>query len=134
MSNTLIIRCAGCGLGNQFPQPWLYHAGHADQGFLYNDAGNLTLVWSSFDPAWEALVGPKHPWTLSPDSWARVEDALAPAPTGGMWRSSNPPRCRFCSAPIERAIAEGAISYVAFPGSLLLDEPVGSYGFARALR
>jgi len=40
-----------CGFDNSFDQPYPFHAGFSNAGFLYNEAGNLTLVWSSFDPA-----------------------------------------------------------------------------------
>ena len=47
--------CRYCGKENLFDQPYYYHAGFADQGFLYNDAGTLTLVWSVSDPALQRL-------------------------------------------------------------------------------
>ena len=55
----VIITCASCGHENGFARPYPFHAGFSNQGFLYNDDGNLTLVWSSFEPAYEAWVGKK---------------------------------------------------------------------------
>src|SRR5688500_5100206 len=116
----MVVSCSSCGHVNIFEQFYPFHAGHANQGFLYNDAGNCTLVWSSFDPAFEALVGRMHPWSLGPESWARIEARLKPAPFGGRWRAANPPRCLQCSTPLESPIGEGAIHYVVYPGSVLL--------------
>jgi hypothetical protein len=58
----LIVKCVRCAAENVFNQPYAYHAGFADQGFLYDDAGHLTLVWSCFDPAYVELVGPQNAW------------------------------------------------------------------------
>lgn len=41
------IDCSSCGHKNDFEQPSPFHAGFGNQGFLYNDAGNLTLACSS---------------------------------------------------------------------------------------
>jgi hypothetical protein len=78
-----------------FDQPSLYHAGFSDQGFLYNDVGNLSLTWSCYDPAYAALVGGKSPWALTLAEKQKVEEALLPAPKGGRWRFSNPARCLY---------------------------------------
>jgi len=134
MPDALVLTCPKCQLGNVFQQPYAYHAGHGDQGFLYSDSGHLTLVWSSFDPAWEALVGQQHPWALGPDYQAVVEEALLPAPDGGRWRFRNPPRCRDCGEPIERSIGEGGISYVVYPNSVILDEGPTERRFTQVLR
>jgi hypothetical protein len=128
----MIVR-AECGHENTFDQPYPYHAGFGNQGFLYNDAGNRTLVWGSYDPAWERLVGRIHPWMLDEAGWARVEAALAPAADGTRWKASNQPRCRTCGVPIGHSIGEGEIHYLVYPGSLLLDEPEGPNQFHRAL-
>jgi hypothetical protein len=61
-----IIKCAACAHANIFNQPYPYHAGFSDQGFLYDDAGHLTLVWSCYDPAFKALLGSTCPWSLEP--------------------------------------------------------------------
>jgi hypothetical protein len=52
--------------------------------FLYNDAGSLTLVWSSFDPAYEAIVGKVHPWMLTIEQQALLEQGcVRPLLEGG---------------------------------------------------
>jgi hypothetical protein len=56
----MIIECIGCGHANASVQPNAYHAGFANQGLLYDDAGDLTLVWGSFDAAYERIVGARH--------------------------------------------------------------------------
>jgi len=114
------VTCKACGGTNEFPQPYAYHAGFGNQGFLYNEAGTLTLVWDSFDPAYVALVGECHPWALTDQQRADLESALAPAPTGGRWLFVNPPRCQSCAAPIGVPIT-GGIYYFKYPGSISLD-------------
>lgn len=129
----MIVPCYACGHSNEFEQPYAYHAGHGNQGFLYNEAGDRTLVWSSFDPAWESLAGAVHPWTLGLEAWARVEAALHPAPSGGRWRAANPPRCLACRAAIGRGMGDGAISYYVYPRSVLLDDPQAPLKFRSVL-
>jgi hypothetical protein len=128
-----VLKCPICQRDNVFAQPYPYHAGFSEQGFLYSEAGTLTLVWSSYDPAWERLVGLKHPWMIEPRERSAVEAALLPAPDGTAWGFTNPPRCRFCGEPIERSIADGAIHYYVYPNSVVLDSP-GSLGLVQALR
>jgi hypothetical protein len=77
------IKCALCAYENVFNQPYAFHAGFSNEGFLYNDEGDLTLIWSSFDPAYEAIVGKHHPWSLTVGQQASLEAALLPAPHGG---------------------------------------------------
>jgi hypothetical protein len=103
LKNT-VIKCASCARANVFDQPYLYHAGFSDQGFLYKDAGNLTLTGSCYDPAYTALVGGKSPWALTLAEKQKVEEALLPAPKGGRWRFSNPARCLHCGAAISDSI------------------------------
>ena len=129
----MVIRCSGCGHETSFEQPYPYHAGFGNQGFLYNDAGDRTLVWSSFDPAWERLAGQVHPWTLSAASWSSVEAALAPLADGTRWKATNPPRCLRCRQAIGRSIADGEIYYFVYSGSFLLDEPPGSNEFRKVI-
>ena len=72
-----------CGKENVFAQPYWYHAGFGDQGFLYNDAGTGTLIWGSYDPAYIELVGKVHPWMLTEAQRSQFEETLVPAPAGG---------------------------------------------------
>ena|ERR1700730_16920354 len=115
------IRCASCAHNNEFDQPYAYHAGFGNEGFLYNDEGNLTLVWSSFDAAYQAIVGErKHPWTLTAEDQGLLECALRPAPSGGSWRFNNPARCLKCANPISGPITQ-TIYYLRYPGSIVTD-------------
>ncbi len=114
------IACSSCGYKNDFEQPYAFHAGFGNQGFLYNDAGNLTLVWSSFDPVYEAIVGKRHPWTLSTEQEVLLENALREAPSGGRWRFTNLARCMNCTSPISGPITQ-TIYYLSYPGSVNTD-------------
>ena len=126
------IACKACGVVTTFEQPYAYHAGFANQGFLYNEAGTLTLVWSSFDPAYEQIVGNRHPWDLTEEQRKNVEHQLAPAPSGGRWLFANPARCPSCAAQISEPIAE-TIYYLVYPGSVVLDEGPEQRSFSAAL-
>ena len=114
------IACRSCGHKNEFEQPYPYHAGFGNEGFLYNDAGNLTLVWSSFDRAYEAIVGKCHPWTLTTEQQTFLENALREAPSGGRWRFKNPARCTKCAYPISDPITK-TIYFLLYPGSIHTD-------------
>jgi hypothetical protein len=128
------VLCEACGKDNAFAQPNRYHAGFGDQGFLYNDAGNLTLVWGSYDPAYTELVGKVHPWMLTEAQRSILENALVPAPTGGHWRFANPPRCMHCGAPIGDPLSAHNIYYLKYPGTIDLDIKDASTSFAAVLR
>jgi uncharacterized protein YbjT (DUF2867 family) len=108
-----------------------YHAGFGNEGFLYGDARLRTLVWSTFDPVYEALIGRVRPWALGPDARAIIEAALQPAPGGGHWRFRNPPRSVACGEPIGPSIADG-IYYLIDPESVILEPP--ERRFAQVLR
>ena len=116
------VPCAACHVVNVFKQPSPYHAGFGNQSFLYNDAGTLTLVWSSYDSAYEAIVGQNHPWALTPALRSKLEQSLIPAPTGGGWRFSNPPRCRFSGHPIGTPIGDN-IYFLRYDGSIDAERP-----------
>ncbi len=118
------INCTSCGHKNEFEQPYPFHAGFGNQGFLYNDEGNLTLVWSSFDPAYQAIVAKRHPWALTTPQQALLESALREAPFGGHWRFSNPARCVMCAKAISGPITE-TIYYFRYPGSVDADTSPG---------
>ncbi len=65
-----------------FDQPYPYHAGFDDQGYLYNDRGNLTLVWSMLDPVRAELFPGQRAWALNLLYRRRFEALLLPAPIG----------------------------------------------------
>src|SRR5208283_3069572 len=96
----VVVPCKHCGASNVFNQRYAYHAGFGDQGFLYSEAGTCTLVWSAYDPDFEALVGKHNPWVLSREKQQILENALQPAPDGSRWLFSNPARCLTCGHPI----------------------------------
>jgi hypothetical protein len=113
----LKVKCKHCGRDNVFDQPYAYHAGFGNQGFLYDDAGTLTLTWSSFDPAYEAVVGQKHPWALAQSDRDKLEARLRDAPSGGRWRFCNPARCVQCRGQISDSILQ-TIYFLLYPGSI----------------
>jgi len=117
----LTVRCKQCGRDNVFDQPYPYHAGFGNQGFLYNDAGTLTLTWSSYDPAYVAIVGQKHPWALTAADRERLEQRLRDAPSGGRWGFNNPARCVYCAAAISEPMLQ-TIYYLRYPGSVETEE------------
>jgi hypothetical protein len=113
------IPCPQCQRPNHFAQPHLYHAGFGDQGFLYDDAGHLTLTWSIYDPIFERYVGKRVAWDLSAEERRPFEDALKPAPSGGRWRFENPARCLFCGAKLLDPIGPASVYYVLYPDSIV---------------
>ena len=126
------ITCKACGAVTHFRQPYAYHAGFANQGFLYNEAGNLTLVWSSFDAAYGGIVGNHHPWALTEEQRRKLESRLSLAPAGGRWLFNNPACCPSCHSPISGPMTE-TIYYLSYPGSLILDEGPNRRSFSEAL-
>lgn len=121
-----VIACPNCGHANAFMQPYKYHAGFGNQGFLYNEAGNCTLTWGSYDPAYVAVVGQNHPWSLTPELRKKVESVLKPSPKGDRWLFANPARCLKCGHPISQPITSD-IYYLRYEGSVDL-EPGGREG------
>jgi hypothetical protein len=115
-------RCQQCRIELSFDRSYGFHAGFSNSGFLYNDAGDASFIWSSFDPDYAALVGERHPWTLTDQQRQRIEDSLLPSPTGGAWRFSNPARCPHCRGPISGPITE-TIYGLAFDGRSAPDDP-----------
>lgn len=130
----MTVRCSACGSDNKFAQPTRYHAGFANQGFLYNDAGTLTLVWSSFDPAYERVVGARHPWVLTGEQQRALEAILPSAPTGGKWRFENSARCGKCQGVIAAPMSAASIYYLVYPGSILLDQSPSSLALQGYIR
>jgi hypothetical protein len=114
------IVCKKCGHTNVFEQPYAYHAGFADQGFLYNDDGNLTLVWSAYDSDWQKIAGRVNPWATTDEKRKAFEHWLPPAPKGGKWSFKNPGRCLNCKVEIIAPIRNN-IYYVLYPNSVVVD-------------
>jgi hypothetical protein len=118
----LKLRCSACGKETTFDQPYAYHAGFSDQGFLYNDTGNLTLVFSAYDKEFSSVFGHLMPWTpQDEEKKKKFEDLLPPAPTGGRWGFSNPARCPHCGVKLSGPITE-CIYYLLYPGSIVVSD------------
>lgn len=121
IQNRLTIRCPRCGKDNVFDQPYTYHAGFSDQGFMYSDSGHCTLVWSDYDPVIKQFFPPGSQFAKDAGIRERFEVALRHAPDGGRWRFTNPARCLYCSGPISGPILE-QIYYLVYPDSIITDE------------
>ena len=119
-SATLEIACAGCGGINRFAQPYAYHAGFADQGFLYDDDGLSTLVWSLYDPALEPFFQRHTRWMTVPSEQRRFEEKLPLSPRGRQWRFNNSARCVHCGIPVSGPMQD-MIYYLVYPQSVLTD-------------
>jgi hypothetical protein len=120
MTNTkkLSLICKHCEKEVIFDQPYIYHAGFADQGFLYNDAGTLTLVWGSLDPLFDTTFPGQTAWALSSRNRRQFEKMLPSAPVGGRWRFRNPARCTHCGKPISSPMLR-SVHYLIYPGSII---------------
>jgi hypothetical protein len=129
----LNVTCKSCATENEFAQPYAYHAGFGNQGFLYDEAGTLTLIWSTFDPSWQQLVGKTHPWGLTAQQRDLLETALLPAPSGGKWLFGNPPRCLSCGASIGDSIIS-TIYFFVYPNSVDLESLPSGWNFSLVLR
>ena len=127
------IPCKRCGGINRFEQPYIYHAGFSDRCFLYNEAGNLTLVWWVTDPDFEAIVGPLGPGTLTRRVKTALEARLIDAPLGGRWRFKNWARCVRCGFKLSGPMTRTP-SYLIYDDAVVLDDWHSGNGFARVLR
>jgi hypothetical protein len=116
----LILTCKHCGAETEFNQPYAYHAGFGDVGFLYNEAGNATLVWSAYDPYFTKHFGTVQLWPArNPELITRFEALLPLSPKGDRWSFSAPARCRSCRSEIAAPMTRD-IYYVVFPDSVNL--------------
>jgi hypothetical protein len=111
------IRCNHCGGEITFDQPYPFHAGFSDEGFLYNDSGNCTLIWSITDPVLAELFPGNSFWMRSWLYRRKLEKILPAAPVGGRWRFRNPARCTRCKKPIAPPMLK-SIHYLLYPGSI----------------
>jgi hypothetical protein len=94
------IHCSACGQITSIAQEYQYHAGYGNQGFLYCDSCSAILEFDSYNQKYTAIVGNKHPWSLSEEEKKRVEDALKPCAKGGRFRFGALPRCPACNEPL----------------------------------
>ncbi len=105
------MNCKHCGKELEFDQPYPINAGFSNQGFLYNETGTLTLIWSSFDSVYESIFGKKHPWMLSKADRNKLELKLLPSPKGDKWSFKNSLRCKYCLKPISDPITKTIYYY-----------------------
>ena len=94
----MILICPNCQEEIRLRQKHFYHSGFSNLGFLYCDKGSSTLKFGSYNPNYQRIVGHKHPWTLTVEEKAKLENLLAPCKCGGRFRFSAPPLCPFCQA------------------------------------
>lgn len=116
----LIIECPACGFANDFPQPYLYHAGFGDTVFLYNEAGNCTLTWGVYDRAYEQIARTGNAWHPTPEQQADLEARLPRSPKGDRWSFRSSARCGRCRAEIRKPMVTGEIYYLEYPDSVIL--------------
>jgi hypothetical protein len=116
----VIVTCPECEFNNELQQPHPYHAGFGDTIFLYNEAGNCTLTWGTYDPRYERLIGQSDPWRPSEQVQAQVEAGLVPSPKGDRWGFANPARCGSCGSAIRQPMISGEIYYLEYPDSVVL--------------
>ena len=116
----LEITCKACRGVTSFAQPYAYHAGFADQGFLYDDDGLTTLVWSLYDPAVEPFFHRDGRWMTVASEQRRFEELLPLSPRGRHWRFGNPARCIHCREPISGPMQD-MIYYLIYPQSVITD-------------
>jgi hypothetical protein len=115
------VRCPSCGASHEFPQPYPYHAGFGDTAFLYNEAGDRTLTWGTYDAAYLALLGAGgDPWCPPPATRAQLEARLPPSPSGDRWGFAFPARCTRCRAALRAPMVEGEGYYLEWRGSVIL--------------
>lgn len=94
------IKCSTCGHVAKISQKYQYHAGFSNRAFLYCDTCSAILEFDPYNTRYTAIVGDKHPWSLSPEEKIRVEDALKPCVNGGRFRFGMLPRCPSCNEPL----------------------------------
>lgn len=105
------ICCPVCNVSFHIDQPYQYHAGFGNQGFLYCDSCPNLVVFGSYDPEYVKIIQSKHPWTLNEAEKERVESRLRHCSCGGRFRFTAAPRCPLCNAPIP-SILRDFIHYV----------------------
>jgi len=98
------LLCPHCRGVLHLPQPYPYHAGFSNEGFLYCDTDATVLTFSSYNPHYRAIVGDVHPWMLDPTQRLSIEDHLLPCPCGGRFLFAVEPRCPLCGASLSPAL------------------------------
>ena len=116
----LDLACTACGQANHFEQPYPYHAGFGDTIFVYNEAGNCTLVWGTYDETYLNLLGAGNPWSPPASVRHDLEAQLPLSPRGDQWSFKSSARCQHCGAAISAPMATGNIYYLEYSGSVIL--------------
>ena len=94
----MFLECPSCRRAIEARQPYPYHAGFSDIGFLYCDKNSDVVTWSTYDETFTKLVGDVVPWGLDEGAQRKIEGAVIDCPCGGKFRFENPLRCPFCKA------------------------------------
>ena len=106
------INCPKCHQVFSIPQKQPYHAGFGEVGAYYCDSCPNLVVFSSYDPQYQAIVGKRvHPWTLDAGKARKVERRLMRCPCGGHFRYVAEPRCPLCNETI-RSILPASIYFI----------------------
>ena len=100
------IKCATCGVTTVIPQQYPFHSGFSGRGFLYCDSFPAILEFDTYNPKYTAIVGNKHPWSLSSEEKQRVENALKPFAHYGRFRFGALPRCPACYEPLSELLKD----------------------------
>jgi len=100
------ISCPHCSKVIRLRQKNPYHAGFSNQGFMYCDSCSATLEFGSYNQEYVKIVGDKHPWMLSTEEKAKVEDHLRPCACGGRFRFDALPRCPFCDCELAAVLPD----------------------------
>lgn len=130
----LIVSCPACGTHSAFNQPYPYHAGFSEAAFVYNEAGNCTLIWATYDPEYVRRLADASPWAPPVDVRTALEAALPTSPHGDRWRFEAPARCCACAHPLHPPMSERDLHYLEYPGSIVLGRAGISSGLADYLR
>jgi hypothetical protein len=102
----MLFNCPSCEHLIIVEYPRIIHAGFNDSGFLYcNTCGDL-LTWSSYDVAYQSLLGGKPPWDLTEDEKSIIESHVVKCPCGGAFTFKALPRCPECTQPIPGIIPD----------------------------
>lgn len=101
-------RCKSCG--SEVECRGRFHTGFNNTGFLYCDQDSTVLTFSSFDPAFEAISGNAHPWTLAKegklDVLKMIEDNLINCECGGRFSFDNPLKCPRCNGVLSEPMSQ----------------------------
>ncbi len=102
----MVLSCPKCRSEMVLTQPYPYHAGFGDEGFLYCEDCPAVLTFSSFDPAYVDLVREVHPWMLDTAQQSKVENGLKRCRCGSKFLFRSKPRCPSCGAPLRGSLPE----------------------------